>query len=181
MIYVQRNDSSLLLGDFNTNTGVDDISKIGKIRNWDFEPSTNYFEGKCNDLSGSASDFFVPGIEKHQILELFSPEMCRSIPMDFEREQEIMGIKTLKFSGGERSIDNGTLYAENECYCGGQCVPSGVFNISSCRYGTPVFMSYPHFFGADSFYHNQIVGMEPVKEKHQFFMSFEPVSSIEKL
>lgn len=150
--------------------------KIGKIRKWNYESSTNYFEGKCNDLTGSAGEFFVPGIKKDQTLELFSPEMCRSIPMDFENEQDIMGIKTYKFSGGERSIDNGTLYAENECFCGGQCVPSGVFNISSCRYGTPVFMSYPHFFEADKFYRNQVVGMEPMKEKHQFFMSFEPVS-----
>ena len=137
---------------------------------------TNYFEGQCNVLTGSAGDFFTPFIDKNQTLELFSPEMCRSIQMDFEEDQEILGVKTMKFSGGDRAVDNGTLYPENKCYCGGQCVPSGLFNISTCRYGTPVFMSFPHFYQADPFYTQQVVGMKPDKEKHQFFMSFEPVS-----
>lgn len=38
-------------------------------------------------------------------------------------------------------------------------------------------MSFPHFYYADSSYHQQIEGMLPDKEKHQFFMSFEPVSN----
>jgi scavenger receptor class B protein 1 len=70
---------------------------------------------------------------------------------------------------------SGTLYPENECFCGGECVPSGLFNVSSCRYGTPVFMSFPHFYHADPFYLQQVDGLAPQKEKHQFFMSFEPV------
>jgi scavenger receptor class B, member 1 len=113
---------------------------------------------------------------KNQTVELFSPEMCRSVAMDFEEEIEIKGVKTLKFSGGDRTVDNGTLYPENACYCGGECVPSGLFNISSCRYGTPVFMSFPHFYNADQFYLDQVQGMHPNKEHHQFFMAFEPVS-----
>lgn len=98
--------------------------------------------------------------------------------MDFEEEKIIHGVKTLKFSGGDRAVDNGTLYPENECYCNGECIPSGLFNISSCRYGTPVFMSFPHFYNADPFYHEQVEGMKPDKDKHQFFMSFEPVKNI---
>lgn len=176
LIYLQRNDSSALLGDFNTNTGYDDIKKIGKIKKWNFESKTHSYDGKCSELSGSAGDFFTPFIVKNQTLELFSPEMCRSILMDFEEELEIKGVKTLKFSGGDRTVDNGTLYPENKCYCDGECVPSGLFNISSCRYGSPVFMSFPHFYNADPFYLDQIQGMKPDKDKHQFFMAFEPVS-----
>lgn len=41
--------------------------------------------------------------------------------------------------------------------------------------GAPVFMSFPHFFNADEYYLNAIEGMSPNKEKHQFFMTFEPV------
>lgn len=37
-------------------------------------------------------------------------------------------------------------------------------------------MSFPHFYHADPVYLDQIEGMKPEKEKHQFFMSFEPVS-----
>ena len=177
---LQRNNSNSLLGDFNANTGVDNIKEIGQIRTWNHVPKSNYYEGKCGELTGSAGDFFTPLITKNQTLQLFSPEMCRSVLMDFEEEQKILGIRTLKFSGGDRTVDNGTLYPENECFCGGECVPSGLFNISSCRYGTPVFMSFPHFYNADPFYLDQVEGMNPDKKKHQFFMSFEPVSCIKK-
>lgn len=166
----------MLLGDFNANTGTNDISGIGNIRKWNYESTTKYFEGRCNELSGSSGDFFNPSITKDKTLELFSPEMCRSVSMHYEEEKIIHGLKTLKFSGGDRTVDNGTVYPENKCYCGGECVPSGLFNISSCRYGTPVFMSFPHFYNADPIYVDQVVGMKPDKRKHQFFMSFEPVS-----
>lgn len=72
-------------------------------------------------------------------------------------------------------MHSGTLYPENECFCSGECVPQGLFNVSSCRYGTPVFMSFPHFYYADDYYHKQIDGMKPDEEKHKFFMAFEPV------
>lgn len=173
---LQRNNTNFLLGDFNANTGVDNINQIGQIRTWNHVSKTKYYEGTCGELTGSAGDFFTPFITKNQTLKLFSPEMCRSIQMDFEEEQEILGVKTLKFSGGDRAVDNGTLFPENECFCGGECVPSGLFNVSSCRYGTPVFMSFPHFYNADPFYLEQVEGMNPNKTKHQFFMSFEPVS-----
>jgi scavenger receptor class B, member 1 len=55
-------------------------------------------------------------------------------------------------------------------------VPSGLFNVSSCRFGAPVFMSFPHFYNADPFYRQQVEGMTPEKDKHEFFIALEPVS-----
>jgi scavenger receptor class B, member 1 len=165
----------MLTGDFNANTGADDLSKVDKIRKWNYEPSTNFFKGECAELFGSAGEFIPPGVTKDQVVSVFSPEMCRSVLLDYEGERDIHGVKTFKFSGGDRTVDNGTLYPENQCYCSGDCVPSGLFNVSSCRFGTPVFMSFPHFYNADPFYHEQVDGMKPDKEKHQFFMSYEPV------
>jgi len=166
----------LLTGDFNANTGTDDISKLGQLRQWNHVSKTSFFEGHCAELSGSAGEFFPPKVVKDQIVSVFSPEMCRSVLLEFEDEVDIHGVKTFKFSGGDRTVDNGTLFPENKCFCGGDCVPSGLFNVSSCRFGTPVFMSFPHFYHADPSYLDQVVGMKPVKEKHQFFMSLEPVS-----
>lgn len=166
-----------MTGDFNANTGVDDISKVDKLEKWDFQANNKFFKGECSELTGSAGEFFPPGISENQTVSVFSPEMCRSVLLDFEEEREIHGVKTLKFSGGDRTVDNGTLYPENECYCSGECVPSGLFNVSSCRFGTPVFMSFPHFYNADPYYLDQVEGMKPDKEKHQFHISYEPVKS----
>jgi hypothetical protein len=103
--FYKKNNTDFMLGDFNINTGADDIQKIGLIRNWNNVSRTNFFQGECADLSGSGGDFFTPNITKDQILELFSPEMCRSVPMEFEKDVTIHGIETLKFSGADRAVD----------------------------------------------------------------------------
>lgn len=103
--FYKKNNTDFMLGDFNINTGADDIQKIGLIRQWNNVSRTNFFEGECAELSGSGGDFFTPNITKDQILQLFSPEMCRSVPMEFDEEVTINGIETLKFSGGDKAVD----------------------------------------------------------------------------
>lgn len=72
-------------------------------------------------------------------------------------------------------LDNGTLYPEAACFCNGGCVPAGVSNLTVCRYGAPAFASFPHFYLADSFFTDNVRGMRPDKEKHQFYLTLEPV------
>lgn len=36
-------------------------------------------------------------------------------------------------------------------------------------------MSFPHFFNADPILLDQVEGLKPDKDKHEFFMAFEPV------
>lgn len=51
-------------------------------------------------------------------------------------------------------------------------------NISACRFGSPVFMSYPHFYKADPYYVEQIDGMMPEQDKHEFYMVLEPRTGV---
>lgn len=37
-------------------------------------------------------------------------------------------------------------------------------------------MSLPNFYAADPFYLNQVEGMRPKKDLHEFFITLEPVS-----
>jgi scavenger receptor class B protein 1 len=103
--FYKKNNTNFMLGDFNVDTGVNDIHNIGNILKWNHESSTSFFDSECARLTGSGGDFFNPNIKRNDTLKLFSPEMCRSIPMDFEEEVEIHGVKTLKFSGGDRAVD----------------------------------------------------------------------------
>lgn len=80
-----------------------------------------------------------------------------------------------RYSGGPSIVDNGTVDADNWCFCNGECFPVGVVNASSCRYGAPAFVSYPHYLMADPYYSSLIEGMQPEKEKHQFYVALEPV------
>lgn len=176
--FYTRNNSADLIGHYNVHTGVDDIMKIGSMAEWNYKPRTNFFANQCGMLNGSAGEFYPPNLSKDVPIQLFTPDMCRSLPLDFEHEEEVAGIKGYKYAGGPRTVDNGTKYPETACFSSGEIVPSGVLNISACRFGTPVFMSFPHYYGADQYYLNQVEGLNPDKSKHQFYMTMEPTTGI---
>lgn len=176
--FSQRNDTSNIAGHFNMYTGAEDISKIGQLKYWNYNDRTVFYPGKCGMVNGSAGEFYPPKQQKDKPISFFSPDMCRSIAFDFNEEVDVKGINGYKYSGGKRTVDNGTVYPETKCFSIGKSVPSGVMNVSSCRFGTPVFMSFPHYYAADPYYLEQIEGLLPDKEKHEFFMTLEPMSGI---
>lgn len=174
--FYMRNNSADLTGWYNVDTGEKDIKNIGALRNWNFADTNGAFEGDCGKIGGSGGEFYPPKQKRGDSISLFTPDMCRHIPLDYEKDVEVHGITGFKFSGGPRSVDNGEKYPANACFSPGQVVPSGTLNISSCRFGTPVFMSYPHFFQADPYYLTLVDGMEPNQTLHQMYITLEPVS-----
>uniref|UniRef100_A0A1B0BTQ7 Scavenger receptor class B n=1 Tax=Glossina palpalis gambiensis TaxID=67801 RepID=A0A1B0BTQ7_9MUSC len=176
--FYTRNGSADLTGVFNVYTGQQDIKKLGQMFSWNYKRHLGFFESYCGFANGSAGEFQPPNLTPKSIVKLFTPDMCRTIPLDYKETQIVEGIKGYKYAGGQRSVDNGSLYPENKCFCGGNCVLSGVMNISSCRFGSPVFMSYPHFYQADDFYLNQVEGLQPQADKHEFYMVLEPKTGI---
>ena len=85
---------------------------------------------------------------------------------------------------------------ENRGFCGNvSCLGDGVLNISTCYQGTcliprlptgfivlifvPIgvwgFISSPHFFQSDMKFRQDVRGMQPDPNKHEFIMSFDPV------
>jgi scavenger receptor class B, member 1 len=173
--FYMRNNSAELTGYYNVETGANDVRNTGMMRNWNFKNHTPFFEGDCGVVNGSGGEFYSQKLTEESKLLMFSPDMCRSIAFDFTEEVNIHGIKALKYSSGERAVDNGTMFPETACFSPGIAVPSGVLNISACRYGAPVFMSFPHFYKADPYYVNQVDGMQPDKDKHEFYLTLEPV------
>lgn len=73
-------------------------------------------------------------------------------------------------------FDNSTLNPENEGFCDGKCLGNGVQNITRCYIG-PAFVSKPHFLDADQTFLDNVVGLKPDREKHEFQLHFEPVKS----
>ena len=68
---------------------------------------------------------------------------------------------------------------DNWCFCsGGVCNPSGVTNSSTCRFGSPAFVSFPHYYLADPFFQNQVDGLEPDEKLHQFHVDLEPRTAV---
>ena len=46
--------------------------------------------------------------------------------------------------------------------------------MSACQYGSPIMMSWPHFFQADPRLLETVDGLNPNLSKHQFFMDIQP-------
>jgi scavenger receptor class B, member 1 len=158
-------------------TGLNEIIKLGTIQNYNYLNNNNFYSGECSKLYGSTGELFPPKQSRDSVY-LFTPDMCRIIPFEYEKDVEVHGVTGYRFAGGARAVDNGTNFPENKCYNSqsGETVHSGVMNISSCRYGSPVFMSFPHYYAADEFYLNEVDGLEPIKEKHESYFTLEPVS-----
>lgn len=176
--FFQRNATDKLSGVYNVHTGKSDISKLGSIQKFNFLDRNKFYSGRCSRLFGSPGELFAPQQLKDSI-ELFAPDMCRSIPYDYEKEETVHGVTGYRFAGGLRALDNGMHFPDNACYSSDDAepsFPSGVMNISACRYGSPVFMSFPHYFAADPFYANEVEGLKPEKEKHESYFTLEPVS-----
>lgn len=77
--------------------------------------------------------------------------------------------------------DDPDIVNMGQCYCNGECTPSGLINITSCRFGAPVFISLPHFYKADPILLNQVEGLSPNEKDHSFTITLEPVSKRARL
>jgi hypothetical protein len=73
-----RNNSALYDGLFNVETGTDDVTKRGILRNWNFKNRTST-DGECGEVRGTAGEFFPPVQTKHTNLEIFLPDFCRYV------------------------------------------------------------------------------------------------------
>ena len=65
-------------GYLNMETGEDDISQLGTLRNWHYKDTTKFFKSPCNVIEGSAGEFWPPNRAKDEIT-LFSIDICRLV------------------------------------------------------------------------------------------------------
>ncbi|XP_037960822.1 protein peste [Teleopsis dalmanni] len=173
--FYTRNDSAYYDGHFNMFTGADDVHKMGQIHTWNHMTHNGVFPDQCGEVKGSMGEFFPPNLTTNDTIYIYLPDLCRAIPLDYTETVKIHGVTAYKFSGGRRSIDNGTLYPETKCFCvNGKCEAYGVINIGPCKYNSSSYTSYPHFYQADPSFLEAIDGLKPDKEKHEFFMTLEP-------
>lgn len=174
--FIKRNGSDELGGTYEVHTGAGDMSQFDQVIKYNDLTEFPYNRGECRRLKGSAGEFFPPRSPTDKPLYLFTPDMCRSFPYDYEKDIIHRDIRGNRFAAGLRAIDNGTLYPENKCYPQG--MPSGVMNISVCNFDQPMFISYPHFYLADPSYLEAVEGLSPNKEKHESYITLEPKTGI---
>lgn len=165
-------------------TGSDDISKLGMLQLWNDETKTGHLRGRCDDVQGTTGELWPPIKEGQKPpLSIFSGDICRHVTVNYESDFEILGVKGYKWVADDSVFDNGVKYPEMKCYCSAseESCPDllpGLFNASSCKFGAPAFISFPHFYLAHEAYRDAVIGMHPSKAKHEFSIAMEPTAGI---
>jgi hypothetical protein len=160
-------------------TGVDDITQYGIIHKYNGRTHLpHYTEERCNRLNGTDGSIFPPHITKDRILHVYDKDLCRLLPLTFEKEVEGRGgVPGYRFTPSERVFGAPETTPENMCFCphGPPCAPQGLFNVSLCQYDSPILLSFPHFYMGDQSLRTAVEGISPPeKEKHQFFIDVQP-------
>ncbi|KAF5278409.1 hypothetical protein FQA39_LY05898 [Lamprigera yunnana] len=162
-------------GVYNVHTKAGD--DFGSIKSWNYNNETEFYEGECGRIKGSAGEFY-PNNLKPDHVTFFLPDLCRSLEFTYEGNVDIKDIPSYKYSAQDAAFDNGSKIERNKCFCSKRCFPSGVIDSTACRNGVPIFYSLPHFYYADESYVNKIEGMNPQKDKHEFYFTMEPWTGV---
>ncbi|XP_077301238.1 scavenger receptor class B member 1-like [Arctopsyche grandis] len=160
-------------------TGATDITKYGLVDSFNgIDHLAHYTAEACSRIDGSDGSIFPPHITKNTTLHIFDKDICRLLPLRFEKEVTRKGdIKGYRFTPPNDVFADPDTNPDNRCFCpsGPPCAPSGLNNISFCQYDSPVMLSFPHFYLADENLRTALEGVSPPDpEKHKFYVDIQP-------
>ncbi|XP_048875831.1 lysosome membrane protein 2c [Brienomyrus brachyistius] len=160
-------------------TGKQNYTDFSRVAKWHDESNLEWWStDQCNMINGTNAASFHPIISKDEVLYMFSSDLCRSIYALFEKELYVMDIPAYRFTPPREVFANATENPANAGFCvpAGNCLGSGLLNVSVCKQGAPIIMSSPHFYQADKKYVDDIFGMNPVKEDHETVIDVNPLT-----
>ncbi|KAM4858869.1 scavenger receptor class B member 1 isoform X3 [Urocitellus parryii] len=174
-LFAEMNNSDS--GVFTVFTGVKDFSRIHLVDKWNGLSKVNFWHSdQCNMINGTSGQMWAPFMTPESSLEFYSPEACRSMKLIYQEPGVFQGIPTYRFVAPKTLFANGSVYPPNEGFC--PCLESGIQNVSTCRFGAPLFLSHPHFLNADPVLAEAVAGLHPDPEEHSLFLDVHPVTGI---
>ncbi|KAM6437617.1 platelet glycoprotein 4 isoform 3-T20 [Liasis olivaceus] len=162
-------------------SGKDDVSKRGIILTYNNSRMLTYWKSYCGMVNGTDGSSFPPFVSKDDKLYLFSSDICRSSYGIFNSEQTVKDILLYRFSIPEALIASPSVNPDNMCFCTDKeisenCTMGGIIDISSCKEGTPVYITLPHFLHGSKQLFKNVEGMKPNVEEHTTFLDVEPIT-----
>ncbi|KAJ0015391.1 hypothetical protein NQD34_009011 [Periophthalmus magnuspinnatus] len=162
-------------------TGLKNYKDFARVDTWNGKSSLDWWTtDECNMINGTNGASFHPVITKSETLYMFSSDLCRSLYAEYEEDVTVKGIPGYRFSPPGKVFANLTVNPDNAGFCvpAGNCLGSGVLNVSACKQGAPILMSSPHFYQADDKFVRDVFGMSPKKEWHQTAIDLNPLTGI---
>ncbi|XP_055926726.1 lysosome membrane protein 2-like isoform X2 [Argiope bruennichi] len=164
-------------GMFEVFTGEDGIEKYSQIAKWNNMSRIPFWNNQyCNMMNGTDGSQFPPPVSKRDILYVYTPELCRSVSLEFLTDVRVQGIPALRFVTPDRLFASPTVNPDNMCYCTDKkfCDLSGILDVSPCRKGMKLAVTGPHFFLAHEFIKERVTGLTPSRELHETYVDIEP-------
>lgn len=180
--FVGKNES-LETGEFTVFTGQDSPKTYGIIDNWNGINRMDFWKTEeCNSIKGTDGTAFPPGLTPETVLHLYQPDLCRSLPLVYKKDVVRSGVEGFRFTPPINVFDTREQNPDNDCYCmvdeGQSCGRQGLFNISACKFGAPMAISWPHFLHGDPTLLEALEGLNPNPNLHEFYIDFQPKLSI---
>lgn len=173
-LFYERNNSMDTEGLVEVTTGSLAGTLPGQILRWNNYESLPYYEGECSKIAGSGGEFMSHNLSENAPLTIFMPDLCRTVNLEYEDNGDFDGLPFNRYAMTAISFDNSTLTKENTCFCNGECLWGGVMNVSACRFGSPSFLSLPHFLYGDPELRDRVHGLNPDPDLHSFYFAVEP-------
>jgi len=177
--FIDKNNS--LEGVYEVKTGQNDVYEIGQMVKFQDKTELDFWSTEeCNTMRGTDGTIFHPDLNRNETLYIFNMNLCQSLPLVYQQDVQHHGINTYRFVPPADVFGTPEENPRNECFCSdsGQCAPSGLFNISKCQFGSPLMLSWPHFFQADPKLLDDVEGLEPRQERHQFHIDILPAMGV---
>ncbi|XP_056287956.1 lysosome membrane protein 2-like isoform X2 [Pseudoliparis swirei] len=168
-------------GEFVYHTGKQNSLDYGRVKTWNGESKLTFWTSdQSNSINGSDGSAFHPMLTKNERIHIFSPDLCRSIHMEFEKDVEVKGIPAYRFTPPRSVFASKEENPANEGFCISpkECLGTGLLKVSPCRKGAPVVASFPHFYLGDNKYVAAIDGLSPKREHHQTFLDLNPTTGV---
>lgn len=183
----ENNTIGLFTGHNDTNSdhfviysGEKGLDNFAEIVSWNDEKKLKLWTSDyANTLNGSLGTLFPPFVKKEKHY-FFSTDLTRTLGLDYQKEEKVHNIPLYKFVAPAENFANVTINPDNAGFCtpAGNCLPSGLLNISKIHYGAPVVASNPHFLFCDKDIRESIAGMKPDQENHQTHINIEPLTGV---
>lgn len=175
-ILLQKNKTSEDV--FRIYTGEDDFDQIGIIESLNDNTEMPHWKtDKCNLVEGTDGSQFAPSlIQKDKTVTVYVKDICRKFDLEFEKDVHVFdNLPAKRYRSPLDSFSYPENDTEKQCYClHEECPPNGVFDISVCTHGAPIYVSFPHFYSGERSIIEKYEGIKPVKELHATFADLHP-------
>ncbi|XP_067646552.1 scavenger receptor class B member 1 isoform X1 [Eurosta solidaginis] len=153
--------------------GMEEFGYIDRLNGLDHLP--HWKSPPCNRIAASEGSFFPPrDITKANMVYLYDKDLCRVIPLQYQRGVIKDGIDADLYILPGNSYGDATNNPENECFNANDFESvKGLQNISPCQYGAPVYISNPHFYQADESLLHSVEGLKPNKSEHETYFKIQ--------